>query len=139
MDSKLLIGWGLGVVAAFLFGWLWYSPVLFAKTWQRETGITEEDMKNSNMAKTMGLSFLAFLVMGFGVVGLVSETHAAHEWNKLHGLLHGIILGLIFIAPSMGINYLYQQKSLKLWLIDAGYQVLGLGIIGLVWGLFYFH
>jgi anti-sigma-K factor RskA len=38
------------------------------------------------------------------------------------------------VATSAGINYLYQQKSLKLWLIDAGYQVIFLGIFGAIMG-----
>ena len=32
-------------VIGFLFGWLWYSPLLFAKPWMREMNLTEESMK----------------------------------------------------------------------------------------------
>jgi hypothetical protein len=42
--------------------------------------------------------------------------------------------GVMFAAASMGINYLYQRRSLKLYLIDALYQVLGLALAGGVLG-----
>jgi hypothetical protein len=34
------------------------------------------------------------------------------------------------MAPAIGINYLYQNKSLKLFLIDAGYFVVGMAAMG---------
>src|SRR4051812_47000535 len=41
----------VGAVASFLLGGLWYSPVLFGKAWQRETGLTDEQLKSGNMAR----------------------------------------------------------------------------------------
>ena len=35
---------------------------------------------------------------------------------------------------AIGINYLYQMRSLTLWLIDAVYMFLGLGIAGIILG-----
>ena len=32
----------IAAISAFVIGGLWYSPVLFAKTWQREAGISDE-------------------------------------------------------------------------------------------------
>ena len=40
-----------GAVSAFVLGGLWYSPLLFAERWMKETGITEESTKNTNMVK----------------------------------------------------------------------------------------
>ena len=38
--------------------------------------------------------------------------------------------GLAIMAPAIGINYLYQRRSLKLFLIDAGYFVVGMAAVG---------
>jgi hypothetical protein len=35
---------------------------------------------------------------------------------------------------TMGINYLYQRRSIVLWLIDGIYVVLGLSIAGMILG-----
>ena len=82
------------------------------------------------------------LIIGFAIMAIVSfhpnpETET-YSLGKAHGLVHGLMAGGFFLAPCLAINYFYQQKSLKLWLIDAGYQVIFAGIIGLVVGLFYF-
>jgi len=43
--------------------------------------------------------------------------------------------GLAIMSPAIGINYLYQRKSLKLFLIDAGHFVVGMAAVGLVFVL----
>ena len=52
------INWIAVVVAAvgsFLLGGLWYSPAMFGKVWQREAGLTDEQLKNGNMVRIFGL------------------------------------------------------------------------------------
>ena len=45
-----------------VLGGLWYSPVLFAKRWMRESGVTEEKARSANMGKTMGTAFVLALI-----------------------------------------------------------------------------
>jgi hypothetical protein len=52
-------------VAAFLIGGLWYSPVLFAKSWQKEVGLSDETLENGNMALIFGVGFLLALLAAF--------------------------------------------------------------------------
>ena len=40
------------------------------------------------------------------------------------GALHGALAGLFYGATAIGIHYLYQKKSLELFLIDASYELL---------------
>jgi hypothetical protein len=49
-------------------------------------------------------------------------------------MIYGLLIGLFFIATSYGINMIYQRKSFALWAIDSAYQVLYLGISGLILG-----
>ena len=58
----------------------------------------------------------------------------------LHPGNHAIMMmatgfGLAIMTPAVGINYLYQRKSLKLFLIDAGHFVVGMTVVGLVFVL----
>ena len=39
------------------------------------------------------------------------------------------------MAASFGINYLFERKSLKLFLINAGYHTLQFTLIGLILAL----
>lgn len=44
-------------LAPMAVGALYYGP-LFGKVWQREAGVTDDQMANANMLKIMGLSYL---------------------------------------------------------------------------------
>ena len=52
--------------------------------------------------------------------------------TTVHGAFHGMLTGIMFAATSIGINYLYQRKSILLYLIDALYQVALLAAAGAV-------
>ena len=119
-------------IAMFALGSLWYT-LLFGKVWQKESGMTDEKAKGANMAVTMGSSFLLMVVMAFGLAILI-QGHEGDGVEWLSGLYHGLVVGLLFIGASIGINYLYQLKSFKLWLIDAMYQIICLGIAGVILG-----
>ena len=47
--------------ASFVLGGLWYSPMLFGKAWQRQTGLSDEQLRGGNMALIFGLSFVLSL------------------------------------------------------------------------------
>jgi len=110
----------LGAVAAFALGFVWYTA-LFGKTWQAETGITDEQAQ-SNMLLTHGTAFIMMCVMS-SVINFVINMHDVAEQTFTHGAFHGAMLAAMFAAPAAAINYSYQKKSLKLFAIDAGYLV----------------
>ena len=45
-----------GALATFVVGGLWYSPVLFGKAWQRETGLSDEQLARGNMLRIFGIT-----------------------------------------------------------------------------------
>lgn len=123
----------VAAVAAFILGSVWYGP-LFGKTWQKELGYTVEYIKKGNMAQIFGLSFILTMVSVFGLAFLF-QGHGENEIGWYGGLWHGLFIGLLFAIPIFGVNYLYQRRSFKLFLIDAFYWVVWLGLAGLILGL----
>jgi hypothetical protein len=116
------------VVAAlitFALGGLWYSPLLFGPAWMRECGLTEEQTRRAPMARTFGLSALAALVMAFNLAAFVGP-----KASLSFGLFAGAAAGLGWVAMSMGVTDLFEQRSLKRWLINSGYQVLSYTLMG---------
>lgn len=122
----------VAAVSAFVLGGLWYGP-LFGKAWMAEHGFTEEDLKDGNMARIYGLAFLLSLI-----AALVFAVFLSHgpDLDWLMGLAAGATVGLFWVATSFGISYLFEGKSLKLWLINAGYHTMQFTLYGLVIGLF---
>ena len=122
----------VAAVVAFALGFPWYS-VFFGKAWQKQLGFTEEYLKEGNMGLIFGSSFLLNIVMATGMSLLFSMHFADHmSWSA--GLHYGFFIGLFFVGTSMGVNYLYQRRSFKLWAIDAGYQILFLAVMGMILG-----
>ena len=113
----------------FALGGLWYSPLLFAKAWMKECGLTEEQTRRAPMARTFGLSALASLVMAFNQAAFIGPKGTAF------GLFAGAATGIGWVAMSLGVIYLFEQRSLKLWLINSGYQVLAYTLMGGLIGL----
>ena len=119
-------------VATFVLGGLWYSPALFGKAWQREAGVTDEQMRTSNKAMIFGLAFVLSLVAAFVFAMFLGPRPPVNL-----GLGAGFAAGLCWVAASFGINYLFEQRSFKLWLINAGYHTLQFTIIGLILALWH--
>jgi hypothetical protein len=118
--------------ATFALGGLWYSPALFGKVWQREAGVTEEKMKSANMGLIFGLTFVLALIAAW-----VFALFLGPRPPMALGLGAGFSAGLCWVAASLGINYLFERKSLKLWLINGGYHTLQFTIIGLILALWH--
>ena len=120
----------IAALGSFLLGGLWYSPALFGKAWQRETGLTDEQLKQGNMARIFGLSFVLALLAAWNFANFLGPRP-----SLALGLGAGASAGLLWVAGSFGINYLFERKSLKLFLINGGYHTLQFAIIGLVLAL----
>jgi len=116
-------------VAAFLIGGLWYSPVLFAKPWQKEVGLSDETLKNGNMALIFGVGFLLALLAAFVFAMFLGPKPALPFATGA-----GFAAGLAWVSAGLGILYLFERRSLKLFLINAGYLTLAFTAIGAVLG-----
>jgi hypothetical protein len=121
----------LAAVSGFVIGGLWYSKMGFARQWMEETGITEEKARQADMKLLFGgaaaLNLLAALVMALYL-------KANHTLIDAVGL--GFAIGACWVATSFGVNYLFEQRSLRLFLINAGYVTVQFTVMGLVLGLF---
>lgn len=120
----------IAAFASFLLGGVWYSPALFGKAWQREAGLTDEQIKNGNMVRIFGLSFILSLLAAWNFGNFLGPRP-----SLALGIGAGASAGLLWVAGSFGINYLFERKSLKLFLINGGYHTLQFAIIGLVLAL----
>ena len=121
----------VATLAFFAVGAIWYTA-LFGKIWQREVGLSDEQLTGGrNMMLIMGTCFaLEFIVCL--TVGHMFDFLAPSDRAKMM-IAVGLALGVM--APAIGINYLYQRKSLKLFLIDASHFIVGMAAVGGVFAL----
>ena len=121
----------VATLAFFAVGAIWYTA-LFGKIWQREVGLSDEQLSGGrNMMLIMGTCFVLEFIVCL-TVGHMFDFLAPSDRAKMM-IAVGLALGVM--APAIGINYLYQRKSLKLFLVDAGHSIVGMAAVGAVFVL----
>jgi hypothetical protein len=117
-------------VSAFVLGGLWYSPLLFAKRWMKETGITEETTKNANMLKIFSLAFILAVTASFFLAMFIGSNSGAG-----FGAMAGFMTGLGWVFTFTGISYLFESRTLAHFLINSVYSIVSLTLMGLIIGI----
>jgi hypothetical protein len=119
-------------LSSMVLGALWYSPVLFGKAWSAASGVSAAQAKSANMGKIMGTAF-ALAVVGAAVFAMF----LGPQPEAMFATSAGLSAGLCWVAGSFGINYLFEQRPLRLFLINGGYHTVQYTLIGLVLGLWH--
>jgi hypothetical protein len=116
-------------VATLVIGGVWYSPLLFARVWQREAGLSDETLASGSVPLRFGLTFLLGLV-----AGAVFALFIGAEMTLWQSTAAGAAAGVAWVAASFGVNYLFEHRSLKLWLVNGGYHAVQFTAFGLIVG-----
>lgn len=116
----------LAALSAFVLGGLWYGP-LFRRTWRREAGIEPASARHPTVVFVIAFlcSFLAALMF---------EVFLGPRADAATGFGAGFVVGVFFVATSFGINYAFTGRSVRLWMIDAGYHIAQFCLYGLILG-----
>lgn len=159
MGPNLII-FPLVALIPMLIGSIWYHPKVFGTAWMKETGMTDEKIKQGNMVKIIGFAyFFALLICipllgmavhqlgifqlfstdpGFGEEGAQATKDFATIMGIVggkhmsfgHGVLHGVLGGLFMALPIVGTNALFEQRSWKYIWIHAGYWIVTFALMG---------
>ena len=125
------INW-LAILAAVVIkqaiGAFWYSPALFGLTWCKLTGVTEAQMK-AGLAKALIPDVIGSAVMAFV---LIHAVHYAGANNWTTGAAVGFFNWLGFVAVATLGSVTFERRPLQLYLINNGYLLLALVLMGAV-------
>lgn len=120
----------VATILTFVLGMVWYSPALFARQWMAAQGYTPEkleEMKRKGMTRVYAVSVLCSLVTAYVVALLASYTSST---TLAQGLWLGFLSWLGFAATIGLTANLFSEKPLAAWVIDAGYQLAYLVLMG---------
>lgn len=124
----------VGALIYYAGGALWYSPVLFGKTWAELVGFTPEKMEAAKKGvwKSYLTSLISALVISYGLARL-------GEYLKVDTLLGGLHLGFwswfCFVLTVLTTSTAFSMKPKKLLFIDSGYHLYGFLVIGIILGV----
>ncbi len=118
----------VAALSAFMVGGLWYGP-LFGKAWAEGFGFSEEYLADRNMPLVFGFSLLLSIVAAINL-----EMFIGADASLMFGLFAGFAAGLGWVAAFLGILYLFEGRSMKVFLINGGYCVVALSVMGTILG-----
>ena len=118
-------------LVAWLIGALWYSPLLFARAWVRAHGHTPEKLREmqTQAGRAYAVSFVCYLVMAVAMSILLQRVGVV---SVLTGIKLGALVGIGFAAPIGLTGNVFSDKPLSAYLIDAGYQIVYLIVMGAI-------
>ncbi len=128
----------VAALATMVVGFIWYSPMLFAKPWTILMGYDPNDKAKMDemrkgAGKTYGLAFLASLASAFVLAKIIDVTSVN---TALYGMKVAFAVWLGFVTTVQLTGALFGRQPTKLYLINTGYQLicyLVMGAILAVW------
>jgi hypothetical protein len=123
-------------VTAMVIGFIWYSPLLFAKPWMLAMGYDPADQaRTAEMQKSAGpkyaISFLCSLLSAF-LLGKIIYSLTIN--SALYGMKVGFAVWLAFVMTVQLTDKLFTSRPMKLFLINTGYQLACYLVMGAILG-----
>lgn len=123
-------------VSALVLGFVWYHPKVFGTVWMRAAGISPDPTKVN-----FPIMMLVSLVVPF-IISMPLNYQVSHPDENLapfvHGFFHGsVYMGLMVATPIVGLNSYYENRGWNHFLVNAGYWVVTLGVMGGVLAMFF--
>jgi hypothetical protein len=121
-------------VATMILGFLWYSPLLFAKPWTLAMGYDPNDKAKMDemrkgAGKLYGITFVASLISAFVLAKIIDVTTVN---AALYGMKIGFAVWLGFVTTVQLTSTLFKRRPIKLYLIDTGYQLVCYLLMGAI-------
>src|SRR5258708_29127030 len=130
----------VAAIATMVVGFLWYSPILFARPWMVLMGYNPDDKSAlDEMRKGAGKNYAVAFVLGVIsalVLGKIIQVTTVN--TGLYGLKIAFAVWLGFLTTVQFTAVFFSKKPFKLYAIDTGYQLvsyLAMGGILAVWAL----
>jgi hypothetical protein len=120
-------------ISAFVLGGVWYSPALFGNAWMKANSLSIEEIKKGNMLKIYGIAFILSLVMAVNLAMFLAD-NALQKTDITWGATAGFLAG-IWVFCAVAIHGLFEHRSARLILINGGYSLVGLILMGAIIGL----
>ena len=121
----------VAAVTAIILGSIWYGP-LFGKSWMKLSGISREAVdssKKKGMWKYYLANFIAALIFAYILSHFVDYTESSTITDAFQ---LGFWIWLGFIATILLGTVLWEGKSYKLYILNAGYRLIEIFLMAII-------
>jgi hypothetical protein len=133
--STVKLNWpaiAAAAVAAFIFEAIWFS--VFMIPWLEGIGRSQDwflAAANINPALHYITAFLCSIVAAV-VLSILTQTTGPQTARR--GVLIAALVWVGFVATSWAKEYIFEVRTLQIFLINAGYSLVGLMLMGAITG-----
>jgi hypothetical protein len=122
--------WVAGVVQ-FILGAGWYT--LLGSAWMAAIGKTQEQLmaEHGNSPMPYITALVAALVVAYTIAWLLPKLGRQTAGG---GAQTGAVLALALIGTTLAQNYGFEARPGSLWLINVGYMIVGMAVMGAIVG-----
>lgn len=130
-----LVGVVLGAISNMIIGAIWYSPMVFGKTWMKLVGISQKEIDSGKkqMSKTYSMAFVGALITAYILAVILDLVGAT---TILEGLQIGFLIWLGFVATTTLSTVLFENKKTDLYLLNNGYNLVSTLVMSVILILF---
>ncbi len=125
----------VAAAASWILGGIWYWA--FANPWMAAVGTTRERVDTAKELPGASLPFVfafaACVIMAWVLAGLVGHLGPGQVTVR-NGVISGAFCWLGFVFTTMLVNNSFAMRSRRLLLIDGGYWLLALMLMGAIIG-----
>ncbi len=124
----------VAVIASFIVGWLWFSPILFGKMFLELIGMTPEKMQAYKDSGKNPMMEYMMTVAGAIITGLVIAVlfNYANIDTPTEALSSALLIWIGIVMPLTFNDVLFGGKAKKLWLLTGGHQLAQLLVMAYV-------
>lgn len=119
-------------VIYFILGSVWYSPIMFSKTWMELQKITPDPANKGRLPIMLSVTLVLNLLIAIALGILIQKTGVDTLFG---GLKLGLLCAVAFVCSTLGITFMFENRPFKLFLIDAGYHTTGIVIASVILAL----
>jgi hypothetical protein len=117
----------LAVLLRQIIGYLWYAPFLFGKTWAKDSGVDLTKMDPKAQKKAILVATLLSIVMAVILHYFLDITRSVTPFKGMY-IAYWLWMG--FTATTALTNYTYQMKPMRLFLVETGYNLITMLLMG---------
>ncbi len=131
------VGVGLGVVASFFVGYIWYHPLVFGEEWRKLIKMDKKTMQKGPDSKGWFFATFAAFFQSYitAHVTYLSFKFFNDSW-MVSAVQTAFWLWLGLQLSTLITMHTFEQRPYRLTLINAGNQLATMLLIGLLIGLF---
>jgi hypothetical protein len=122
----------VSVIANFVIGGIWYSPLLFVKPWLKMSGV-DKQVFDAGLPK-------ALLGDLFSAIAIALVLNQVMRWSGVIGLGSGLLVSVFiwvgFVVSVLITQVTYERRPFAFFAISAGYRfvtLMAMGVILSVW------